>query len=331
MVSSCNLAPKEFVARKKSFFATQAEYYFLKSFLIVLQRIPFQWSRALCRFVIHGFLWILPKRRRLIDSQIAASFPEASALDRERIAKGSVNNLADGVATFSRIPSLGLDVLPEWVETEGFEHVEEAYRQGRGMITFTAHMGCWELMAVYVTRRYPRVSMVVRPLDNPRLNALVTSVRASGGGGVIDSHFVLKEGMRLLRANGILGILMDQNFYKGGVFVDFLGRPAATTTLVPLLARRTGCAVLPMHNIWRNGKIVIRCEAPVVLSDAPDSSEAIAQDTQRLTEIIERWVREDPAQWLWLHNRWKRRPQPGERIYQGKAPSSAGSASRVAL
>ena len=96
MVSSCNLAHKGFVARKKSFFATQAEYYFLKSFLIVLQRIPFQWSRALCRAVVRGLLWILPKRRRLIDAQLEASFPEASAQDRRRIAQGSIENLADG-------------------------------------------------------------------------------------------------------------------------------------------------------------------------------------------------------------------------------------------
>jgi KDO2-lipid IV(A) lauroyltransferase len=251
-----------------------------------------------------------------MESQLSACFPEKSVTSIHRLVDQSIDTLADGVATFPRIPQLKMDTMPDWVVTEGMEHVEEAYRQGRGMITFTAHMGCWELMAVYITHRYPRVAMVVRPLDNPKLNTLVTQVRASGGGGVIDSHRVLKDGMRHLRSNGVLGVLIDQNFYKGGVFVDFFGRPAATTTLVPLLARRTGCAVLPFHNVWRDGKVYIRCEAPVQLSVDEDPARAIAQDTQMLTSIVERWVREDPSQWLWLHNRWKRRPQQGELIYQ---------------
>ena len=200
--------------------------------------------------------------------------------------------------------------MDRMVELEGVEHIEAAYRRGQGMITFTAHYGCWELMAVYVTQRFPRVSMLVRPLDNPRLDALATGVRRAGGGGVIDSARAFQEGLRGLRQNGILGILVDQNFYKGGVFVDFFGRPAATSTLAPILARRSGCALLPMHNVWRNGRIRILCEPPLTLSAHRDVSRAVREDTQAVARRVEAWIREDPSQWLWLHNRWKRRPPP---------------------
>jgi KDO2-lipid IV(A) lauroyltransferase len=315
------------VARTKSRFAIQAEFYSLRTLFLFLQVLPFDWSRRITRAILHSLLQCLPQRRQLIKAQLAACFPEKSEASIQQLAEQSINTLADGVAAFPRIPRMTQETMPEWVETEGFEHIDEAFRQGRGMITFTAHMGCWELMAVYVTQRYPRVAMVVRPLDNPLLDSMITGVRASGGGGVIDSHRVLKEGMRLLRANGVLGVLIDQNFYKGGVFVDFFGRPAATTTLVPLLARRTGCAVLPMHNVWRNGKIHIRCEAPISLSQAENPEHAIAEDTQQLTTIVERWIREDPEQWLWLHNRWKRSPQAGERIFREGSWSSAQIAS----
>lgn len=302
-------------ARSKSRLLVEAEYLPLRALLSVLQTLPAFLSRALCRGLVRGLLACMPKRRKLIQSQIHESFPEGS----NRLCKGifgkSIDCLADGVAMFARIPGMSDEEMDRLVVLHGAEHIEAAYRQGRGMITFTAHYGCWELMAVYITRRYPRVSMLVRPLDNPRLDEMVAGVRGSGGGGVIDSRRVFKDGVRLLRANGILGVLVDQNFHKGGVFVDFFGRPAATSTLVPVLARRTGCAVLPMHNYWSEGKLHIVCEAPVPLSTDSDSSEAIAADTQRITSIVERWIRKDPGQWLWLHRRWKRRPQPGEQVY----------------
>jgi len=272
----------------------------------MLQILPPALCRKACSSLLHGILFFLPNRRRLIQKQIEVSFPDFAPEEHRRIARQSVDNLAQGLAMFARIPLMTDDMMEKKVEIEGFEHIREAFRQGRGMITFTAHYGCWELMAIYVTRLYPKISMLVRPLDNPLLDAMVSAVRECGGGGVIDSRRVFKDGIRLLRDNGILGILIDQNFHKGGVFVNFFGRPAATSTLVPVLARRTGCAVLPMHNIWQGGKIRIICEPPVLLSRHPDPHQAVEEDTQTLTSIVEGWVRQDPGQWLWLHNRWKR-------------------------
>src|SRR3989344_8552327 len=202
------------MSRSKGRLAILAEYYFSRSLLSLLQALPDSWSRRFCRGLLHGILKLLPKRRRLIASQLSACFPEKSAPAIRGLAGRSIDNLADGLAAFALIPKLNTDEMSERVQFEGFEHVEEALRQGRGMITFSGHMGCWELMASYVTRTFPRASMLVRPLDNPLLNALIEGVRGSGGGGVIDSRRVFKDGLRLLRSNGLLGILIDQNFHK---------------------------------------------------------------------------------------------------------------------
>jgi KDO2-lipid IV(A) lauroyltransferase len=291
------------------------EYYPLRVCLALLQALPYAWSFFLSRSVILLILAVMPKRRRLIAEQVRLSFPDLSPSEQAAIVNNSVANLAKGMTVFARIPSMSWEKMKSMVEIEGFEHIEEAFKQKKGMITFTAHYGCWELMAIYVTHLYPEIAMVVRPLDNPLLDILVSKIRGSGGGGVIDSRKVLKEGIRLLRSNGILGVLIDQNFYKGGVFVNFFGRPAATNTLVPILARRTGCAVLPMHNVWDGDKIRIICEAPVPLSQNPDPATAIGEDTLKLTSYVERWIREDPGQWFWLHNRWKRQTLPDEPVF----------------
>jgi KDO2-lipid IV(A) lauroyltransferase len=307
------------MARKKSRLVIDAEYYSLRGLLSVLQLLPFSISRTVCRRLLQGIIAILPRRRRLVLSQLAACFPDATGDSLKLLARRSLEALADGIAAFARISRLGDGEVDRWVTSEGFEHLRAALAQGRGVITFSAHTGCWEMMAAHLTRTCPGVSMLVRPLDNPKLDALVAGVRRSGGGGVINSHRILKDGLRVLRKNGILGILMDQNFYKGGVFVNFFGRLAATSTLVPILARRTGAVVLPLHNVWRDGKVHVICESPVRLSDHPDPDVAIAEDTQMLTDVVERWVRTDPSQWLWLHNRWKRRPQPGDPVYSRAA------------
>ncbi len=296
------------MARTKSSVVVGLEYGLLRGLFRFLQVIPISGCYWLCRFLLSLVLFFIPKRRQLIQEQLERSFPQKTPQECRLIGKESLDNLARGFARYARIPLMTDREMEDMVEIEGFEHIREAFRQGKGMITFTAHFGFWELMAIYVTRLYPKIAMVVRPLDNPRLDAMVTSVRSAGGGGVIDSRKVFKEGLRLLRDNGILGVLIDQNFYKGGVFVNFFGRPAATNTLVPILARRTGCAVLPMHNVWIGNKIRIICGAPVTLSESADAQAAITEDTQKLTSIVEAWIREDPGQWMWLHNRWKRKP-----------------------
>lgn len=300
------------MARRKNTLTLYAEYLPLRALLAFLGWLPLAGSKLFCRRLIHGILFFFGRRRRLVDLQMAFCFPAMSPQKRQEVAGHAFDTLGDGLATFAKIAQWGPEEMKKQVDILGFEHLDEALKKGKGAITFTAHYGCWELMATYVTRFYPKVAMVVRPLDNPKLDALVKSVRESSGGSVIDSKRVFTEGTALLRGNGILGTLVDQNFHKGGVFVDFFGRPAATNTLTAILARRTGCILLPMHNIWVGDRIRIICEPPLALSRNPNSKEAIWEDTQAMARIVERWVREDPASWLWLHNRWKRQPTPEE-------------------
>lgn len=303
------------MARSKSPLQIQLEYYPVKGLFVLLNKLPRSWRESILTNLLQWVLLFMPKRRKIMKENIAFCFPQLSAIQQAIIARQSVRNLARGFSLYGKIPELCQKGMDEMVETEGFEHIQEAFKKGKGMITFTAHYGNWELMAIHVTRLYPQVAMLVRPLDNPRLDQLTTQIRSSGGGGVITNHRVLKDGIKLLRQNGILGILIDQNLAGGGLFVDFFGRPAATTSIVSVLARRTGCAILPMYNRWEGNKIRIICQAPLTRSAHPDSNQAIAEDTQTMTTIVEGWIREDPGQWFWLHNRWKRRPQEGDFVY----------------
>lgn len=221
---------------------------------------------------------------------------------------GSV--LLDLLWTEGRAP----DRLRSLLEVRGREHVERGMAAGRGALLVTAHIGNWELHGVAHGLLFGPIHVVARPLDNPRLDRRLCALRTMAGNTVLYKQRALARILRALREGGAVAILIDQNVQAGdGIFVDFFGRPAATTTVAAALAVKTGCALVPCRTELRpDGRYRIAYEPAVEWSPSGDRQADIACLTQRLTRTIEDWVRETPAQWLWMHRRWKTRP-PGER------------------
>jgi Kdo2-lipid IVA lauroyltransferase/acyltransferase len=149
--------------------------------------------------------------------------------------------------------------------------------------------------------------VIYRVLDNTLLEALVKQVRTSAGNIFQPKEWALRPMLRLLKDNGIIGILIDQNVdWDEGDFVEFFGRPACTTNGLALMALRTGAPVMPVFLIRtedRRYRMVIGDEVKIV--DTHDRQADMQDNTQRFTRIIEDMVRRYPDHWLWLHQRWK--------------------------
>lgn len=194
------------------------------------------------------------------------------------------------------------------IKFKGLENLKEAKDKGRGVIFITGHCGNWELLALATSLKITPVSVVARRLNNPFLNNLIERLRSRYGNRVIYKKGALKEIIKTLRGNGSVGILIDQAVLpEEGIIVDFLGRPAWTTKMPVLVARKTGSPILPVF-IKRNGKgqeITIYPEV-MLLSN---NNESIRENTRRLNSFIEDYIRENPEQWLWIHRRWKRTGQ----------------------
>jgi KDO2-lipid IV(A) lauroyltransferase len=197
------------------------------------------------------------------------------------------------------------------VDVSGGEHVEAARAAGRGALLVTAHVGSWELHGVAHGFLFGPIGVVARPLDNAGLDARLCDFRRRPGNTVIYKQRALPQVMRLLRDNQGVAFLVDQNVQPGdGVFVDFFGRPAATTTAAAALALKTRCAVIPTHTeLGEDGRYRLTYEPAIPLPPAGgDRAADVLALTQRLTSAIEGWVRRRPEQWLWLHRRWKTQP-----------------------
>ncbi len=295
------------MARSKSFILLHSEYYAVRALTGLLERLPFSWAEALAGATLRIILLFIPKRRALMRESIARSFPALRSRDIENIVQKSLDNLAKGAAVFVRMPRILQKEEASWITIEGISHLEDALQAGKGVLAPSAHYGCWELMASWTMKHY-KAAGVYRPLDNRRLEPYVKAIRCSAGGALMDRRDVLRQAMRWMKQNGVWGILIDQNFAAEGGYVDFLGKSASTTPLVSILARRTGAAVVPVHNHWDGRRLRIIWEEPMSLSRNPDVKLAIQEDTQKMTGYVGKWIRDDPGQWLWLHNRWKRQP-----------------------
>jgi KDO2-lipid IV(A) lauroyltransferase len=259
-----------------------------------------------------GRLWGALDRRhlRIAADNLRRAFPEWD--------EGRVLATARGVyAHFGRVL---LDIL--WMEgrrpeelmaltdVEGIEHVRAAMATGRGLLCPTAHFGNWEFQGVASSLLVGPFSVIARPLDNPDLDRRLVGFRTSTGNTVVYKKRALAQVMKTIREGGTVAVVVDQNVQeKDGVFVEFFGRPACTTTVAAAVALKTGCAILPVRcPLGPDGRYRMVYGPPVVWESASRRDEDVPRLTQHITSVIEGWVREAPEQWLWLHRRWKTQP-----------------------
>ena len=260
----------------------------------------------------------LAKRQRNVGfHNLRMVFPERSIDEHTTILRGSFKNLGRLLVEFSHFRKLHPSNIAKLVRYEGFEHFENALNRGNGVIFLTAHIGAWELSSFAHSMYGHPMKFIVRKIDNPLVETLISSYRCLGGNVPILRQNSARGILKALRANETIGILVDQNT-SDGVFVDFMGIPAATTPSVATLALRTGATVIPGFIIWNERERIHRLcfEPPIELIETGDLARSIIENTRLFNDVVERYVRKYPDQWLWIHRRWKTRP-PGEpQIYR---------------
>ena len=246
------------------------------------------------------------------------ALPELSEGDRNEIVRGNFSNLGRLLAEFSQLPKLTPANISARVEYEGLDNYLEGLRRGRGVLFLTAHVGAWELSSfAHCLYGYP-MKFLNRPLDNPLVESLITGMRTLSGNHAIDRKGAAREVLKALRNNETVGILIDQNTIRSeGVFADFFGIAAATTPALATFAIRTGAAVVPGFIRWnaKRQRHILSFEPPVELKQTGNPQDDVVANTLLFNQILERFVRRFPDQWLWIHKRWKTRPEGQPSLY----------------
>jgi Kdo2-lipid IVA lauroyltransferase/acyltransferase len=251
------------------------------------------------------------QHRRLTIENLAAAFPNRSPAELHVIARAVFGHFGSLLTEILRFSGLSRDKMLASVEFEGGERVLAAHAQGKGALFITGHFGYWELHAIAHALQFAPIGVVVRALDNPKLNRLLEDVRTSTGNTVIHRRGGLRRILRALADNKGVAVLIDQHINTAdAVMVDFFDRPASTTSAVAALALRTGAPVIPVFAVpMKNGRYKMIYEHPVE-PPAADSPDALREFTQRCTDVLEMYVRRYPHLWLWMHRRWRDVPRP---------------------
>jgi Kdo2-lipid IVA lauroyltransferase/acyltransferase len=296
----------------------QIEYLLARSLLLTFGLMPRKAANHAAAAVSWLGFHLARRQRRAGLHNLKMAFPESTAEERLSILRGCFRNLGRLLVEFSHFPKMNKGNISQLVAHDGLENYLEALRRGRGIIFMTAHFGAWELSSfAHSLYGYP-LKFVVRPIDNRKVDALITHYRTLGGNVPIQRRSAGRDILKALRDNEAVGILFDQNTTRDeGIFADFFGIPAATTPAIATFALRTGAAVLPGFLIWEEnlGKHRLRFDPPIKLIETGDREHDVAENTKLFNKVLEGYVREYPDQWLWIHRRWKTRPEGEPPLY----------------
>ena len=250
-------------------------------------------------------------RKDVVEKQIAGAFPEKSHEEVQRIARASFEHLGRTAIETALLPRQGDRAILKLVEqVDGWEHVERAQSEGKGMIFVAGHHGNWELLGGYIAARGIPFEVIARGMGNPLFGDYINEIRTSLGMIVMHDSEAVKRTPRALRAGRAVGFLSDQGV-KGlaSTYVTFLGRPAKTPRGAAVFALRFNAPVFFVDGIrLPNGKYRVIIE-PVEVTLTGDREKDVDAIVIRFTELLEKWVRKVPEQYFWQHRRWRRQPE----------------------
>jgi Kdo2-lipid IVA lauroyltransferase/acyltransferase len=288
------------------------EFAVVRVVVAVLEYAPLCIANMLGRACARGLDLAIPRLRRIGDRNLSLAYKDRDADWRRQTIDGVFASIGRLLVSFARFPQITKANVDQWIGYDGFEHYRAAKDVGKGVLFATAHLGNWELSAFAHALLTEPMNVVVRPLDNPLIDEVVEKRRSGSGNMLLSKRDFARSILHALHANQPVGILVDQNSSAdNGTFVPFFGTPACTNLTFAKLAARSGASVIPGFAIWnaRQQRYVLRFYPPVeITGDA-------VEDTGRIQNAIEAAIRETPDQWLWIHRRWKTRPEGEPGLY----------------
>jgi KDO2-lipid IV(A) lauroyltransferase len=287
------------------------EAVFIVIFLLPLAILPLRISQKAGEYFGFLIFRLWKKRREVAIENIRKTILTESlqvSEPPEIIARRHFKNLGISLSEISKIYFGFGNGIIEKVRILGVENYKNSLAKNKGVLFFTGHCGNWELLSLAFGLKVSNISSVARVQNNPYLNQLIEKVRAKYGNRVIYKKGALKALLSELKDNKTVGILIDQAVLpEEGVIIDFMGMKAWTTKVPSLIARRTSSPVMPAF-ISRgiDGSHTINLYPEVALSKNENQEEALIEDTKTFSYYIEEYIRQHPAEWLWIHRRWKR-------------------------
>jgi len=294
------------------------EYVALRAMVALVGALPRSAARAFGA-AVGALAWALLHRLRRTGLQnLEMAFPELALRQRREILRGVYRMLGWQMGEFCKMSGYTPQQASQFVRYDGLENYLAAQAKGQGVLVLTGHLGAWELSSFYHSLMGHPMSLVIRRLDNPLVDAFVNGIRCIHGNRVIHKDDFARGLLTAMHQGDTVGILMDTNMTPPqGVFVPFFGVLACTATAMARVAMKSGAAVLPGFLLWEPAerRYVLRFGPEIEMLRSGNHEADILANTALFTAAIESYIRRYPEQWLWVHRRWKTRPEGEPKLY----------------
>ena len=264
------------------------------------------WAKRLGRLLY----WSLKKSRDRALSHLHLALGQTLSSNQIRqIAQEVFQNLVLNFFECVRFSGMEDRQFFEKIEVEGWEHVEAVQRGGQGGVFVTGHIGNWELCAATIAKRGLPMNVVARRIYIKALNERLVEMREKMGMKILYRDSSMRAMLRCLQNNELLGILPDQDVRRiQGIFVDFFGRPAYTPVGPALLAIASGAPIMVARDIRKGSRHLVTGDPPIYADRKAPREEEVKRLVTLYTKRLEDFIREYPAQWVWMHRRWRTQP-----------------------
>jgi Kdo2-lipid IVA lauroyltransferase/acyltransferase len=300
--------------KKRRLWVDYLAYLAVRFVVAFAQMLSVEQSYALARFLA-WVIYQIDKRHRQVglDNLTQAFGDQYNDLERDQIVRGVYRHFCMMLMEILHTPRrIHLENYRDRIELVGLAPMMDHWITGnRPLIILTGHYGNWELGGyLFGLFGFPTVS-VARTLDNPYLELYLRSFREKTGQSLVPKTGGFDQMVEVLESNRALSFLADQDAGQRGLYVDFFGRPASTHKAIALLAiaHQAPVAVGVARRIGPGFRYEIRCEDVIDPADLAGTADDVRILTQRFTSALERLIRQDPTQYLWLHRRWKHQPK----------------------
>lgn len=305
--------------KKRSILQNKSELLAVRSLIGAIGALPFETSmrvgEALGKYIGARF----PKLQRIARRNLEIALPELSEAEKARIVRGTFESLGRHLAFVSHFKEFKPENFKNIIELVGrTENFDSEYARGKGVLFFTGHFGSWEVYNLLAPAFGIGMNILVRRIDNVLVENYIETLRTRFGAVTLDKTKSARKMFRVLENGELLGMMADLNVQeKEGIFVNFFGTQASTTTSIAKLALKTGASVMPAFAVWdtAKNKYVIYLEPAIAYENTGDAAADIRKLTEDVTRVVEKFVRRYPEQWLWIHKRWNTRPKGEPELY----------------
>jgi KDO2-lipid IV(A) lauroyltransferase len=299
-------------------FKNRIEYVAVRAMVAFIGTMP----RALARSfgaALGGLAWrLLGRLRDTGERNLELAYPNISSPERAELLRNVYRSLGWQLAEFCQMSGYTASQANALIRYEGLGNYLDARAKGRGVLVLTGHLGAWELSSFFHSLVGYPMSLVIRRLDNPLVDKYVNGIRCLHGNRIIHKDDFARGLLTAMHNGETVGILMDTNMTPPqGVFVPFFGTEACTATAMARIALKSNAAVLPGFLLWHEeeSRYVLHFGPEIELMRSEDAQADVLANTAQFAAVTEQWIRRFPGQWLWVHRRWKTRPEGEAKLY----------------